>query len=153
MEYLVSACLAGEACAYDGRARTCAAVEKLVREGRAVTVCPECLGGLAVPRPPVEITGGTGTDVLVGRGRAINCHGVDVTRAFLQGAREALRIAEKYGIRKAVLKARSPSCGYRWIHDGTFTGKLKQGHGVTAALLLKAGVEIFTEEEVHRLKL
>lgn len=151
--YLVSACLAGEACAYDGQARPCPAVMQLVRQGRAVPVCPEYLGGLPVPRPPAEIKDGSGRDVLAGRARVINWNGCDVTEAFVKGARAALEIARAQSIRAAILKSRSPSCGYRWIYDGTFTGKLRPGDGVTAALLLDAGFEIFTESEAEAGKL
>lgn len=151
--YLVSACLAGKACAYDGRPRHCPAVAKLVAEGRAITVCPECLGGLPVPRTPAEIKGGTGQDVLAGRARVVNRTGEDVTEAFLKGASAALEMAQKYGVGEAIFKARSPSCGYGWIYDGTFRGQLQPGHGVTAALLLNAGIQIITEQEAERRKL
>ncbi|MDQ0287604.1 uncharacterized protein YbbK (DUF523 family) [Desulfofundulus luciae] len=150
MKYLVSACLAGHSCSYDGLPRTCAVVERLVREGRAVPVCPECLGGLPVPRPASEIQGGTGVDVLEGRARVVNCKGEDVTGAFIRGARAVLEIARNHGIRAAILKARSPSCGYGRIYDGSFSGKVKTGHGVTAALLVESGFQIFTEEDVEK---
>ncbi|MGB9803034.1 DUF523 domain-containing protein [Desulfofundulus sp.] len=153
MKYVVSACLAGEACAYDGRPRTCSAVERLVREGRAIPVCPECLGGLPVPRPPAEIKDGTGGDVLAGRARVVNCEGRDVSGAFIHGARATLEIARRHGVRNAILKARSPSCGYGRVYDGTFTGTLRPGCGVTAALLQEAGFRILTEEEVQHLVL
>lgn len=151
--FIVSACLAGEACAYDGRARPCEIVKRLVQEDRAVTVCPECLGGLPVPRLPAEIKGGTGFDVLAGRARVINSLGHDVTESFIKGAREALEIAEERGIQAAILKSKSPSCGCGRIYDGTFSGRLRPGQGVTTALLLKAGFRVITENEARSVKL
>lgn len=148
-QFIVSACLAGEPCAYDGRPRPCPYAERLVREGKAVPVCPEVLGGQPVPRTPAEIRNGTGHDVLTGRARVVDRAGVDVTEAFVRGARATLEIATRYGIRTAILKARSPSCGYGRIYDGTFTGKLRAGHGVTAALLVEHGFRIFTEDRVE----
>ncbi|MGQ9498217.1 MAG: DUF523 domain-containing protein [Desulfotomaculales bacterium] len=147
--YLVSACLAGETCAYDGQARTCPAVVRLVREGRAVPVCPERLGGLPVPRPPAEIKHGSGRDVLTGRVRVVDRNGQDVTDAYIKGARAALDVARAQGIRAAILKSRSPSCGCCGIYDGTFTGRLRPGDGVTAALLRDAGFAIFTEKDAE----
>ncbi|WP_027718296.1 DUF523 domain-containing protein [Desulfovirgula thermocuniculi] len=151
--YVVSACLAGEACAYDGRPRPCPAVQRLVREGRAVSVCPECLGGLPVPRPPAEIQGGAGDEVIAGLARVKNCYGEDITAFFLEGARAVLEIARRHGIKAAILKAKSPSCGRDRVYDGTFTGKLRPGHGVTAALLLAHGFEVYTEREAERMEL
>ncbi|MBC7106164.1 MAG: DUF523 domain-containing protein [Firmicutes bacterium] len=148
--FLVSACLAGHSCAYDGRARPHPLVERLVGEGRAVPVCPEALGGLPTPRPPAEIQGGDGHEVFAGRARVVDLEGRDVTDAFLEGARTALAIARRHGLTAAILKARSPSCGYGLIYDGTFAGRLRPGHGVTAALLLHHGFPVFTESEAER---
>ncbi len=145
---LVSACLAGEPCAYDGRARTCEAIAQLTSKNWIIPVCPECLGGLPIPRPPAEIVNGSGEDVLSGSARVINREGEDVTTAFVKGARTALEIAKREGIQVAILKARSPSCGYKEIYDGSFSGKIRSGHGVTVALLLEAGISIYTENEV-----
>lgn len=148
--FLVSACLAGYPCAYDGQARTHPLVARLVREGRAVPVCPEVLGGRPTPRPPAEVQNGAGHEVLAGRARVVDRAGENVTGAFLSGARATLAIARRHGITTAILKARSPSCGYGLIYDGTFTGRLRAGHGVTAALLLDHGFRIFTESEVEQ---
>ncbi|MEW5761579.1 MAG: DUF523 domain-containing protein [Bacillota bacterium] len=147
--YLVSACLAGEACAYDGRACPSAAVQRLVREGRAIPVCPERLGGLPVPRPPAEIKNGSGEEVLTGRARVVNREGKDVTDAFVRGARTALDMARARGVRAAVLRSRSPACGYGEIYDGTFSGRLRPGNGVMAALLRAAGFRVLTEKEAE----
>ena len=145
---LVSACLAGRACRYDGRANPDDEVARLVSRGLAVLVCPEEDGGLGTPRPPAEIVGGDGGDVLDGRARVITREGEDVTQAYLDGARIALEAARAKGAESAILKARSPSCGKGCIYDGSHSRTLKQGEGVTAALLRRAGISVTTEEEL-----
>lgn len=147
---LVSACLAGRACRFDGAANDDDVVERLVAEGRAVLVCPEVDGGLGTPRPPAEIVGGDGADVLAGRARVVTSGGADVTDAYVAGARRALKAAQEAGARAAVLKARSPSCGKGGIYDGSFSRSLRSGDGVTAALLRANGIEVVTEEESEK---
>ena len=137
-QYVVSACLAGESCRYDGGCSPCPAVQALVRTGQALPVCPEVLGGLPTPRVPSEIRGG----------RVVAKDGTDVTGAFTCGAEEALRLALENGCTAAILKARSPSCGSGEIYDGSFTGTLIPGDGVTAALLKQQGLQVITEEEL-----
>ena len=132
---LVSACLAGFRCRYDGAAKQSDRIQKLVSEGKAIPVCPEVLGGLPTPRCPAERRGL----------RVITREGKDVTAAFQLGAEETLRLARLYGADRAILKARSPSCGCGRVYDGSFSGKLTGGYGITAELLLKNGV---TVEEV-----
>ncbi|MFE7190713.1 DUF523 domain-containing protein [Kitasatospora sp. NPDC057541] len=139
---LVSACLAGVPCRYDGRAKTARAAAELVAEGRGVVVCPEGAGGLPTPRPAAEIVGGDGADVLDGRARVVDATGADCTEEFVAGARAALAAAEASGARRALLMARSPSCGCGQVYDGTFGGTLRPGDGVTAALLRRAGIEV-----------
>ncbi|MEU6966180.1 DUF523 domain-containing protein [Kitasatospora aureofaciens] len=139
---VVSACLAGVPCRYDGRARTADGAVRLVAEGRAVVVCPEGAGGLPTPRPAAEIVGGDGADVLDGRARVVDATGADCTAEFLAGARAALAAAQEAGARRAVLMARSPSCGCGQVYDGTFSGELRPGDGVTAALLRRSGIEV-----------
>lgn len=145
---LVSACLAGRACRFDGSANADDAVAEMVAPRRAVLVCPEVDGGLGTPRPRAEIVGGDGCDVLAGRARVVTQGGVDVTDAYVKGARRALEAARRAGARRAVLKARSPSCGRGAIHDGAFSGTLRDGDGVAAALLRAHGIEVVTDEEV-----
>lgn len=145
---LVSACLAGRACRFDGTASPDDVVARLVAEGRAVLVCPEADGGLGTPRPPAEIIGGTGRDVLDGRATVVTEDGADVTDAYVRGARIALGAARRAGATTAILKARSPSCGKAAIYDGTFSRSLTDGDGVTAALLEANGVEVLSDEEV-----
>jgi uncharacterized protein YbbK (DUF523 family) len=147
---LVSACLVGQRVRFDGKdaAPDGDTLGRWSREGRLVTICPEVAGGLGVPRPAAEIQRGTGADVLEARAEVRTREGRDVTEAFLLGARQALALAEQHGIRIAVLKARSPSCGKGRIHDGTFSRSHRDGDGVAAALLAKAGVAVFTDEEL-----
>ncbi len=148
---LVSACLAGRACRFDGSGAGGSAddpVARLVAEGRAVLVCPEVDGGLGTPRPPAEIVGGDGADVLEGRARVLTAAGLDVTDAYLAGAERALEAAREAGATTAVLKARSPSCGRGQIYDGSFSRSSMAGDGVTAALLVREGIAVMTEEEL-----
>jgi len=143
---LVSACLVGCHCRYDGGTKEKPDFVQLIREGKAVPVCPEHMGGLPTPRLPSEIVGGDGEAVLDGRARVVNSAGDDVTAQFLAGAREALRMAEAAGASVAILKERSPSCGSAAIYDGTFSGATVPGAGVTAALLRRHGVRVYSEE-------
>ncbi|GFN22498.1 DUF523 domain-containing protein [Thermanaeromonas sp. C210] len=143
---LVSACLAGCQCRYDGGANPVPAIRDLVVRGKAIPVCPERLGGLPVPRPPAEIQGGDGRDVLQGQARVVNNEGVDVTPAFIAGARATLEVARRHGTLIAILKERSPSCGSTAIYDGSFRGQTRPGQGVTAALLHSQGIKLFNEE-------
>jgi len=142
----VSACFAGIHCRFDQRHQQVDEILELVKKGEAIPICPEQMGGLSTPRSPAEIVGGDGEDVLDGKAKVINREGKDVTEAFLQGAREALRIAQTVGAQKAILKERSPSCGSCMIYDGSFSGKKKPGIGVTAALLRRHGIEVCSEE-------
>lgn len=147
---LVSACLAGLATTHTGVAKPSRAVMELVRQGRAILVCPEQLGGLPTPRDAAEIVdGASGADVLAGEGRVVSVAGEDVTAQYLRGAREALKAARLAGCTTAILKARSPSCGKDRIHDGTFSGVLRDGTGVTAALLQQEGLEVLSEEDLE----
>ncbi|MFP5352289.1 MAG: DUF523 domain-containing protein [Actinomycetota bacterium] len=145
---LVSACLAGRACRYDGGSNPDQGIGRLVVEGRAVLVCPEEDGGLGTPRPPAEIVGGDGHDVLDGKARVVTKQGGDVTTEYVRGAELALAAARQAGATTAVLKSRSPSCGKGCVYDGSFTATLAEGDGVTAALLRRNGIEVLTDEEV-----
>lgn len=142
---LVSACLAGCACRFDGRSKTDGDVAARVERGEAVAVCPEVAGGLGTPRRPAEIVGGDGGDVLDGRARVVDDTGRDVTDAHLAGAAEAVRAAEEAGVEAAILKDGSPSCGSSQRYDGTFSGTRRPGQGVTAAALRRAGVAVRSE--------
>lgn len=137
--YIVSACLAGVNCKYSGGSNLDSRVLELVKEGRAVLVCPEQLGGLPTPRLPSEIVE-TKEELKV-----LLKSGKDVTEEFLKGANETLKIAKMMDIKKAILKQRSPSCGYGEIYDGSFSKTLKDGKGITARLLEENGIEIINE--------
>lgn len=113
-----------------------------------VAVCPEVAGGLPTPRPSAEIPGGQGMDVWEGRAQVLTANGEDFSEAFLDGARQALALVQLHGIRIAVLKANSPSCGNLLTYDGTFSGVKVTGEGVTAALLKRHGVLVFSELEL-----
>ncbi len=139
---LVSACLCGVHCRYDGKAKPDEEVIALLQAGQAIPVCPEQLGGLPVPRPPAEIIEGDGAAVLNGVARVFNRLGQDVTEAFIAGAEETLLLARLSGAEKAILKANSPSCGAGVIYDGTFSGGTRAGDGVASALLKKNGIEV-----------
>jgi len=135
---LVSACLAGSKCRYDGKSNICEKVVELVKNGLAIPVCPEQLGGLPTPRTPAEIVDG----------KVISKNGEDVTENFKLGANETLRLAELAGTKRAVLKQRSPSCGFGKIYDGTNSGTVIEGNGFTAQLLSDHGIQILTEESI-----
>ena len=119
----------------------------MAAQGDILPICPEVSGGLPTPRPPAEIQGGDGGDVLEGRARVVNIEGKNVTAEFLAGAQKALRVVRCWDIKEAVLKARSPSCGLGQIYDGSFSGRLVEGNGVTAALLKREGIIVKNEEE------
>lgn len=138
MKYVVSACLAGTACRYNGEAAPHPFVMELLSSGQALAVCPEVLGGLGVPRCPCELV----------NGRAQSADGLDCDAAYRKGAAEALRLACAAGCTHAVLKARSPSCGVGWVYDGTFTHTRARGDGVFGGLLRQAGFTLMTEEEL-----
>ncbi|MBP1325126.1 uncharacterized protein YbbK (DUF523 family) [Leucobacter exalbidus] len=139
---LVSSCLAGLPCRYDGRAKPDPEIVRAVHEGRAIAACAEQLGGLPTPRPAVEIVGGTGSDVLAGTARVLTESGEDLTAPFVAGAHQVAEIARAHGVTEAILQARSPSCGVDTIYDGTHSGELTQGDGVTAALLRARGFTV-----------
>lgn len=135
---LVSACLLGTACNHEGGHSRRPAVARLADEHRVVPICPEVCGGLPTPRPAAERVGE----------RVVTVEGEDVTAAYERGARAAVERAMAVGARRAVLKARSPSCGSAQIYDGSFTRTLRDGQGVTAAALRAAGIEVLSEEDL-----
>lgn len=144
---LVSACLCGINCRYSGDSSADEKIMQLLKDGEVLPVCPEQLGGLETPRKACEIVGGDGKDVLQGNAMVINKAGEDKTVEFVKGANEVLNIAKMVGSEKAILKAKSPSCGCGRIYDGTFSGNKITGNGVTAQLLLENGIEVITEAE------
>ncbi|MGN1195786.1 MAG: DUF523 domain-containing protein [Acutalibacteraceae bacterium] len=136
-EYAVSACLCGFACRYDGKSKPDERIKALYESGKALAVCPEQLGGLKTPRTPCEIIDG----------RIISCDGEDRTEAYMNGSKRVLELCREHRIKKAILKQNSPSCGSSHIYDGTFSGKLIEGMGVTAKLLTENGIEVSGEKD------
>ncbi|KUO52935.1 MAG: hypothetical protein APF76_02105 [Desulfitibacter sp. BRH_c19] len=143
---LISGCLVGINCKYNGGNNLKPELLELMNQGKVIPICPEQLGGAPTPRIPCEITGGSGLDVLKGQAKVINELGEDLTELFLKGAEEVLKIALDANVSQAILKERSPSCGVAQIYDGCFTGKTISGIGVTAALLRENGIKLWTEE-------
>lgn len=141
---LVSACLVGVNCNYEGKNWLDPKMLEEFKKGNLFPVCPEVLGGLSVPRVPAEIQGGDGSDVLSGKAKVINEKGTDVTSQFVAGATAALKFAQTIGAKEALLIERSPSCGCGLIFDGTFSDKCVEGNGVTAALLEKNGIKVIS---------
>lgn len=145
--YLISACLCGVNCKYNGLNNYNEICEKLLASGKAILVCPEQLGGLPTPRIPSEIIGNS-LDILDGKGEVVNKEGSDVTAQFIKGAKETLNIAKKLNIKTAILKDGSPSCGVNYIYDGNFSGTKIKGMGVTAQLLKESLIDVISEDEL-----
>jgi len=135
-------------CKYNGKNNLNSKVVELGSKETLIPVCPEQLGGCPTPRVPSEILDGDGADVLDGKSRVMTKNGEDVTEHFIKGAQEVLNIARTMGVKKAILKARSPSCGFCSIYDGTFSGKTKKGNGVTSELLIRNGISVLSEEDI-----
>ena len=138
MKVLVSACLLGVSCRYDGQSKSYPLMDELCRRHQVVPVCPEIMGGLPTPRTPAERQGE----------RVVTKNGVDVTAQYRRGAEETLRLAQTLGCTAAVLKERSPSCGSGQIYDGTFTGTLTEGFGAAAEVLAAHGIRVMGESEL-----
>ena len=141
MKILVSACLLGLRCRYDGRSKPSAAVLALGEKHTLLPLCPEQLGGLPTPRPPAEWQGE----------RIVDRAGQDVTEAYRRGGEEAVRLAKLTGCRWAILKERSPACSCDRIYDGSFSGVLREGRGSAAEALEQAGVTVLGESMLHEL--
>lgn len=141
MKILVSACLLGVCCRYDGQAKPHEGALSLLGRHTLIPVCPEIYGGLATPRPAAERVGK----------RVLTAQGGDVTAQYRRGAEETLRLGRLYGCEAALLKERSPSCGSGVIHNGRFDGGLTPGDGVTAALLRANGIAVYGESEWQKL--
>lgn len=133
---LVSACLLGEKCRYDGQGNYSNAVEKSLKGHAYVTVCPEVAGGMGVPRPPAEIVGG----------RVLREDGTDVTRAYTSGVKAGMAVVEKFQVTHAIVKSRSPACGCGTIYNGQFNGTLIPGDGLLVRALKARGIACETEE-------
>lgn len=138
---LISRCLLGEKCRYDGRGNSIEKLSEIKEKCSLVPVCPEVLGGLPTPRLPSEIR----------EGRVYMCDEADVTAEFAMGAQKALEIAKDNNCIAAIMKAKSPSCGSTVVYDGTFSGTLTEGDGITAKLLKDNGIRVFTEKQTEEI--
>ena len=138
--YIVSSCLAGINCRYDGKNHLNKDILDLVNKGEAIPLCPEMLGGLETPRVPCEIIG---KDEFK---KVINKNGLDLTKEFLNGANKVLEVCKTLNVDKVILKSKSPSCGCGEIYDGTFSGNLIKGNGLTADLLIKNNIKVYNEK-------
>ncbi|NLF41103.1 MAG: DUF523 domain-containing protein [Bacteroidales bacterium] len=143
---LVSACLVGENCRYNGTGLMYEELKKMVDTGMAIKVCPELQGGLKVPRKPCELKNINGAQ------RVIDDEGNDYTKAFVQGAFCVLEICKLHNIKIAVLKSRSPSCGFGEIYNGEFNGTIIKGNGITAECLTTHGIEVYTELNFNEIR-
>jgi len=146
---LISACLAGLNVRYNGTNSLDEKIQKLMLENKAVTVCPELMGGFSTPREPAEIVGGNGEDVLDGKATVIEKSGRDVTELYLKGAYATLQKALEVGATQVILKENSPSCGSAEIYNGEFNGTKIVGEGVTTALLRRNNIVVLSEENIY----
>ena len=135
---LCSACLLGIKCRYDGKSKANKKIIELSKKEILIPVCPEQLGGLPTPREPAEQRGK----------KVITKSGKDVTKNFKMGAKQVLKLAKLFGIKKAILKQKSPSCGCGQIYDGTFSDKVIKGNGVATALLKREGIKITSDDKI-----
>ncbi len=136
---LVSACLLGVNCKYNGGNNENELVTEYIKDKEVIIICPEIMGGLSTPRDPSEIK----------NNKVYSINGKDVTDNFVRGAKEALKLAKKFNVKKALLKSKSPSCGSKYIYDGTFNNILIEGEGLTSKLLKANGLEIITEKDLQ----
>ncbi|MGE5398260.1 MAG: DUF523 domain-containing protein [Chitinophagales bacterium] len=144
---MVSACLLGTSCKYNGGHNLNQAVASYLKDKPIILICPEMLAGLGIPRNACEIQGGDGHDVLSGKARVVSLSGKDLTAEFIMGAESCLNLALLNEVSTAILKERSPSCGCRQIYDGCFSNSIVKGSGVTASLLEKNKIKIMSEED------
>ena len=144
-EYVISACLVGIPCRFNGKSKLNEKALDVFLKGKSIAVCPELFANMETPRPACEICCGDGCDVIKGSASVLDNNGKDYSKQFICGAKIAIdEIVKKHGIKKAILKSGSPSCGSKSIYSGKFNGKKKRGDGVFACLLKKEGVKILT---------
>lgn len=145
--YLISACLCGVNCKYNGGNNYSKYCDDLFKSGKAILICPEQLGGLPTPRVPSELRN-SAKEILNGNGEILTKDGRDVTEEFVKGAKEVEEIAKKLNIEGAILKDGSPSCGVNYIYDGTFKGNKIKGRGITAEILVQNGISVISENDI-----
>jgi uncharacterized protein YbbK (DUF523 family) len=144
---LVSACLAGTKCRYNAQDCANKLIVELKNKNKIIEVCPEVMAGLAVPRLPCEIVGGTGDDVLKSQAVVVNNLGENITETIVKACSQALEIAKENNIKLAVMKAKSACCGVGQIYDGTFSNRLIEGDGILTALFKKHGIKVISSEQ------
>lgn len=150
-EILISSCLIGHPVRYDGNSNEVEELKELIKQGKAIDMCPEIAGGMSTPREPAEIEAGkTAKDVLEGKAKVFDKNGNDVTTEFVNGAYELLKVCKEKNIKTVILKEGSPSCGSNKTYDGTFSGKKISGRGITAELLKQNGITIYCEHNFPR---
>jgi uncharacterized protein YbbK (DUF523 family) len=142
----ISACLLGKKCRYNAEHNLNRGIVAMAENEENISLCPELLGGLSVPRVACEIVGGTGKEVLEGRAQVLTREGEDHTAAFISGAQKVLQRCKEQGVKLAYLKSKSPSCGYGQTYSGSFTKELHTGNGVLAELLSQNGIEVRTTD-------
>ena len=146
--YLISACLCGVNCKYDGANNYNEKCNELFISGKAILICPEQLGGLTTPRVPSELQA-KAKDIVEGNGKIVTKEGMDVTKQFIKGAKEVVEIAKKLSISTAILKERSPSCGVNFVYDGSFNGNKVKGKGITTEMLNEIGIKTLSEKDLE----
>ena len=146
--YLISACLCGVNCKYNGANNYNEKCNELFISGKAVLICPEQLGGLTTPRVPSELQANA-KDVMEGNGKVITKEGLDVTMEFIKGAKEVVKIAKKIPVSAAILKEGSPSCGVNFVYDGSFNEKKVKGRGITTEMLNEIGIKTLSEKDLE----
>ena len=147
-EILISSCLIGQPVRYNGSSSEVAGLGELVKQGKAIDMCPEIMGGFRTPREPAEIERGkTASDVLLGKAKIFDKNGIDVTEGFVNGAKNLLEVCKEKGIKIVILKEDSPSCGSNKTYDGTFSGNKISGRGVSAELLSQNGIKVYCEHD------
>jgi uncharacterized protein YbbK (DUF523 family) len=146
---IVSACLAGINCNYKGESKPNEKIISLIKERKAIPICPEQLGGLTTPRSGARILSGNGEDILEGKSELITDNGGNVTKEYIKGAEETLRILKMFNCDTVILKQGSPSCGKGKTQGGESERKLFQGDGVTTSLLKRNGIKLFSEEDLE----
>lgn len=145
--YLISACLCGVNCKYNGGNNFNEKCLELFESGKGILICPEEIGGLSTPRLPAEIKGEV-NGILIEKSKIINNKDEDVSENFIRGAKEVLKIAKEKNIHKAILKEGSPSCGVNFIYDGNFNGNKINGCGLTTYILKENGINVISEEQL-----
>ncbi len=144
---LVSACLTGTKCRYNGQDRANNIIVELKNKGKVLELCPEVIAGFQIPRVPCEILGGTGEDVLSGQAIVVNNLGEDITDKIVNGCKQALEKAKANNIKLAVMKSKSVCCGVGQIYDGTFSNRLIPGEGILTVLLKQQGIKVLSSEQ------